>query len=145
MAVSSQKLCEHFPDLKACSYLLFATHPLRELEKNQSSDSAKYLTYYAFTTDFSQPVNPDGASAIEVHDMITFLEAQIVQGVVSLSSEVIELAKSAGRAISQWVQDSFSMGGDDFLDEESSYFVPSPVALVAIVDPIAEVKENNIA
>ncbi|MEG4205063.1 hypothetical protein QUA20_14155 [Microcoleus sp. Pol7_A1] len=145
MAVSAQKLCEHSPNLKGCSYLLFATHPLRELEKNKSSDSAKYLTYYTFTTDFSQPVNPDGASAIEVHDMITFLEAQIVQGVVSLSSEVIELAKSAGRDISKWVQDSFSMGGDDFLDEESSYFVPIPVALVAIVDPIAEVKENNIA
>ncbi|MCY7384039.1 MAG: hypothetical protein LH628_15925, partial [Microcoleus sp. CAN_BIN18] len=145
MAVSAQKLCEHFPNLKGCSYLLFATHPLRELEKNKSSDSAKYLTYYTFTTDFSQPVNPDGASAIEVHDMITFLEAQIVQGVVSLSSEVIELAKSAGQDISKWVQDSFSMGGDDFLDEESSYFVPIPVALVAIVDLIAEVKENNIA
>ncbi|PSB44762.1 hypothetical protein C7B67_22235 [filamentous cyanobacterium Phorm 6] len=144
MAVSAQKLCEHFPNLKGCSYLLFATHPLRELEKNKSSDSAKYLTYYTFTNDFSQPVNPDGASAIEVHDMITFLEEQIVQGVVSLSSEVIELAKSAGRDISQWVQDSFSMGGDDFLDEESSYFVPIPVALVAIVAPIAEVKENNI-
>ncbi|MEG4033642.1 helicase-related protein [Microcoleus sp. S36b_A4] len=145
MAVSAQKLCEHFPDIKGCSYLLFATHPLRELEKNKSSDSAKYLTYYIFTTDFSQPVNPDGASAIEVHDMITFLEAQIVQGVVSLSPEEIELAKLAGRDISQWVQDSFSMGGDDFLDEESSYFVPIPVALVAIVEPIAEVKENNIA
>jgi hypothetical protein len=125
--------------------LLFATHPLRELEKNQSSDSAKYLTYYTFTTDFSQPVNPDGASAIEVHDMITFLEDQIVQGVVSLSPEESDLAKSAGRDISTWVQDSFSMGGEALFDEESSYFVPIPVALVAIVDPIAEVKENNIA
>lgn len=86
MAVSTQKLYEHFPNLKGCSYLLFATHPLRELERNKSSDSAKYLTYYTFTTDFSQPVNPDGASAIEVHKMITFLEEQIVQGVVSLSA-----------------------------------------------------------
>jgi superfamily II DNA/RNA helicase len=33
IAVSVQKLCEHFPNLKDCSYLLFATHPLRELEK----------------------------------------------------------------------------------------------------------------
>ena len=139
MAVSAQKLCEHFPNFKGYSYLLFATHPLRELEKNKSSDSAKYLTYYIFTTDFSQPVNPDGASAIEVHDMITFLEEQVVQGLASSSSEVIEMAKSAGQDISKWVQDSFSMGGDDFLDEESSYFVPIPVALVAIVDSIAEV------
>jgi superfamily II DNA or RNA helicase len=146
MAVSAQKLYEHFPNLKGCSYLLFATHPLRELEKNKSSDSAKYLTYYTFTTDFSQPVNPNGASAVEVHKMITLvLEAQIVQGVVSISSEVIDQARSAGRHISKWVQDSFSMGGEKFLDEESIYFVPIPVALVAIVDPIVEVKENNIA
>ncbi|MCL1469009.1 DEAD/DEAH box helicase [Argonema galeatum] len=140
MAVSAQKLGEQFPNLKGCSYLLFATHPLRELEKNKSSDSAKYLSYYIFTTDLSQPVNPDGASAIDVHKMITFLEEQVVQGLASSSSEVIEMAKSAGQDISKWVQGSFSMGGDDFLDEESSYFVPIPVALVAIVDSIAEVK-----
>ncbi|MHC5828997.1 MAG: hypothetical protein ACYT04_77100, partial [Nostoc sp.] len=77
--------------------MLFATHPLRELERNKSSDSAKYLTYYTFTTDFTQPVNADGASAIEVHEMITFLEEQIVQGAVSLSSDTIAQAKSAGR------------------------------------------------
>ncbi len=145
MAVSAQNLCKDFPNLKGCSYLLFATHPLRELEKNKSSESAKYLTYYIFTTDCNQPVNPNGASAIEVHNMITFLESQIVQGVVSISSEVIDQARSAGRHISKWVQDSFRMGGENFLDEESSYFVPIPVALVAIVDPIVEVKENNIA
>ncbi len=143
IAVSTQKLCEHFPNFQGCSYLLFATHPLRELERNKSSDSAKYLTYYTFTTDFSQPVNPDGASAIEVYEMITFLEEQIVQGVVSLSSEVIAQAKSAGRDISKWVQGSLSIGGDDFLDEESSYFVPIPVALVAIVDERLEVKEYS--
>lgn len=141
IAVSTQNLYEHFPNLKGCSYLLFATHPLRELERNKSSDSAKYLTYYTFTTDFTQPVNLDGASAIEVHEMITFLEEQIVQGAVSLSSDTIAQAKSAGRDISKWVQDSLSIGGDDFLDEESSYFVPIPVALVAIVDDSLEVKE----
>ncbi|MEA5600085.1 helicase-related protein [Nostoc sp. UHCC 0252] len=141
IAVSTQKLCEHFPNFKGCSYLLFATHPLRELEINKSSDSAKYLTYYSFTDDFGQPVNPDGASAIEVHEMITFLEEQIVQGAVSLSSDTITQAKSAGRDISKWVQDSLGIGGDDFLDEESSYFVPIPVALVAIVDESLEIKE----
>ncbi|MHC5717208.1 MAG: hypothetical protein ACYTX0_35115 [Nostoc sp.] len=99
------------------------------------------MTYYTFTTDFTQPVNADGASAIEVHEMITFLEEQIVQGAVSLSSDTIAQAKSAGRDISKWVQDSLSIGGDEFLDEESSYFVPIPVALVAIVDDSLEVKE----
>ncbi len=133
LAVNSQNICEHFPNFQGCSYLLFVTHPLRELEKNKSLNSAKYLTYYTFTTDFSQPVNPEGASANEVHKMITFLEEQIVQGIVSLSSEAIAQAKSAGKDISKWVQDSFSIGGDDFLDEESSYLVPIPVTLVAII------------
>ncbi|MEI6442825.1 MAG: C-terminal helicase domain-containing protein [Nostocales cyanobacterium ELA583] len=134
LAVSAYNLYQNFPNCQDCSYLLFATHPLRELEKSKSSDSAKYLTYYCFTTtDFSQPMNPDGASANEVHEMITFLEKEITQGAVSLSSEEIEQAKSVGKAISQWVQDSLIMGGDSFLDEESSYFVPIPVALVAIV------------
>lgn len=143
IAVSAQKLYEYFPNLKDCSYLLFTTHPLRELEKNKSSDSAKYLTYYTFTTDFSQPVNSNGASAIEVHKMITFLEDQVVQGLASPSSEVIDQAKSAGKNISKWIQDSFSIGNDDFLDEESSYFVPIPVALVAIIDEKLETKEYN--
>jgi hypothetical protein len=133
MSVSTQNICEHFPQLEGCSYLLFATHPLRELEKNKSSDSVKYLTYYTFETDFHSPVNPDGASAIEVHEMITFLEEQIVQDVISLSSEAIDKAKLAGQDITtKWLESSISIGGN-FL-EESTYFLPIPVALVAIVD-----------
>ncbi|NJR18865.1 MAG: hypothetical protein HC785_26280 [Calothrix sp. CSU_2_0] len=92
------------------------------MEKNKSSDSAKYLTYYTFTLDFHQPVNPDGASAIEVHKMITFLEEQIVQSLISLSSESIAEVKSAGQYITKWVQNSMSMVGS-FSDEESSYFL----------------------
>ena len=143
ISVPGQKLRELFPNLKDCAYLLFATHPLRELEKNKSSESAKYLTYYTFTTDFSQPANFNGASAIEVHKMITFLEDQVVQGLASPSSEVIDQAKSAGQSISKWIQDSFSIGSDDFLDKESSYFVPIPVALVAIIDEKLETKKYN--
>ena len=144
IAVSAQKLYESFPNLNGCSYLMFATHPLRELEKNRSSDSAKYLTYYTFVTDLSQPENPNGASANDVHKMITFLEEQAVQGGVSPSSEVIAHAKLAGRQVSEWVQNSFSLGGDEFLDEESSYFVPVPVALIAIVyDPDTAILGNE--
>ncbi|MFO5528064.1 MAG: helicase-related protein [Cuspidothrix sp.] len=145
IAVTANNLYQDVPDCPNCSYLLFATHPLRELEKNKSSDSAKYLTYYCFnTTDLSQPINPDGASAKEVNDMITFLEKEITQkGAISISSEEIEQAQSAGKAISKWVQDSFIMGGDDFLDEESSYFVPIPVALVTVINERLEVKEYS--
>jgi hypothetical protein len=142
MAISAQKLCERFPTLKGSSYLLFATHPLRELEKDIPSDSAKYLTYYAFTSDFSQPVNPNGGSVIQVHEMIAFLEEQTIQGGIPLSSDVINQAKSAGQAISGWLQNSLSMG-EGFLDEESSYFAPIPVALIAIVDTNLEATEAN--
>ncbi|MFN6218796.1 MAG: hypothetical protein AN488_01115 [Anabaena sp. WA113] len=146
IAVSAQKLYEdaRFSNFQGCSYLLFVTHPLRELEKNKSLDSAKYLTYYTFTTDFSRPINPDGASANEVHEMITFLEEQIVQGVVSLSYDEIFQVKSDGKDISKWVLDSFSMGGHDFLDEESTYLVPIPVALIAIINERLEVKEYSV-
>lgn len=143
IAVSAQELYEHFPNLKDCTYLLFATHPLGELEKKSSSNSAKYLTYYTFATDLTQPIHSNGASAIEVHEMITFLEEQVIQGLATLSPDVIDQAKSAGKQIAEWVQNSFSLGGDDFLEEESNYFVPIPVALVAIVDEKLESKEYN--
>lgn len=136
MVVSAQKLYEHehFLHLKNCSYLLSATHPLRELEKEQSLNSANFLTYYAFTTDLSQPFDSKGASAIEVHEMIAFFENLAIQGSIPPSSEVINQAKLAGQEISKWIQNSFSIGGDSLLGEKSNYFVPIPVVLVAIVD-----------
>lgn len=140
MAVSKQKLCDRFPTFKGCSYLLFATHPLRELEKNIPSDSAKYLTFYAFSKNFNQPINPNGASAREVHDVISFLEEEITQGSISLTFVALEQAKEAGRSISKWLESSLKMGGD-FLDLESSYFMPIPVALVAIIDTNLEATE----
>jgi superfamily II DNA or RNA helicase len=142
MAVSAQKLCNKFPEFKGYSYLLFATHPLRELEKDIPSDTAKYLTYYAFDNNFNQPVNPNGTSADDVHEMISFLEEQITQYRLSLSSEVINQAKSAGQAIYRWLQTSLSMG-EGFLDEESNYFAAIPVALIAIVDTNLEATEAN--
>ena len=145
IAISGQKLFEHFPNLNGCSYLMFATHPLRELEENRSSDSAKYLTYYTFRSDLANPIDNNGASADDVHKMITFLEEQVIQGLANPSSDVIDQAKSAGKQISEWVQNSFSLGGgDDFFGEESGYFVPVPVALIAIVDdPDAAILENG--
>jgi|GEM_PF-474574 len=144
IAVSAQTLYEHFPKLQGCSYLLFATHPLRELEKKESSDPAKYLTYYTFTADCSQPISLNGASAQEVYKMITFLENQVSQCVVSPSSEAVDQAKSAGQHISEWLENSFTIGGNDFLDDESNYFVPIPVALVAIIGKNLEIKESSV-
>ena len=141
MAISKNSFESSFPSLNSCFYLLFVTHPLRELENNYSSQSAKYLTYYAFTINFEQPINPGGASATEVHQVITFLEDQILQGVVSLSSEEIITAKLAAQNISKWIRNSFRMETDMFGD--STYFVPIPVALIAIVDNTLQNKEDG--
>jgi len=144
IAVSAQKLYEHFPELQGCSYLLFATHPLRELEKKELSDPAKYLTYYTFTNDCSHPISSSGASAKDVHKMITFLENQVIQGVISPSSEMIDQAKLSGQDISKWLESSFSIGGNDFLNDDSNYFVPIPVALVAIIGDNPEIRESIV-
>jgi hypothetical protein len=141
MVVSKNSFESNFPTLNNCSYLLFVTHPLRELENSFSSQSAKYLTYYAFTINFEQPINPGGASATEVHQVITFLEDQILQGVVSLSSEEIITAQSDAQNISKWIRDSFCMETDMFGD--STYCVPIPVALIAIVDNTLQNKEEG--
>lgn len=143
VAVSAQTLYERFPKLQGCTYLLFATHPLRELEKKELLEPAKYLTYYTFTNDCSQPITSSGASAKEVHKMITFLENQVIQGVVAPSSEIIDQAKSSGQDISKWLESSFSIGDNDFLDDDSNYCVPIPVALVAIIGENPEIKASS--
>jgi hypothetical protein len=128
---------------------MFATHPLRELEGNKSSNAAKYLTYYTFMDDLNQPTNLSGASADDVQKMITFLEEQVVQGVTSPPPEIIEQVKLAGKAISKWVEGSFRLGNNDFNDfddfgDESGYFVPVPVALVAIINTDTQISEDEI-
>jgi hypothetical protein len=134
MTVSAQELYERFPAIQNCQYLLFATHPLRELETRTSSDIAKHLTYYAFRSDVTEPLNIQGASAKDVHEMITFLENQVLENSLILTDEIVDRAKSSSQSITQWLQNSLKMGGNSLFDDEDNYFVPIPVALVAIVN-----------
>ncbi|MBR8831601.1 MAG: RNA polymerase-associated protein RapA [Chroococcopsis gigantea SAG 12.99] len=133
LTVPAQKIRVDFPELQNIDYLLFATHPLRELESDCDVRAAKYLTYYAFTKDSEGPLDLRGVCARKVHQMITFLEKQALEEQLMPDDEIVDAAKNAGRIIYQWITNSLAMGSDSLFDEESNYFLPVPVALIAIV------------
>ncbi|BFM38432.1 DEAD/DEAH box helicase [Synechocystis sp. LKSZ1] len=130
--IARSSLCEKFSYLSDAKFLLFSTHPLRELESLDCSNVAKYLTYYAFADDFNQPINFPGASATQVHEMISFLECEAIKGLRSPLTNEIYTLKSASTQITKWVVDNFSIPSFD----NDSYFVPIPVSLIAIYDDI---------
>lgn len=126
--VSADKFDVEFPNLKGSRYLLCATHPIRELEINSSERSFCYLTFYAFSEDLSEPIQPKGAHAEEVYRLISLLEEQTVT--LPLDNNVIAQSKQAGQQIGDWLKSSRQTGGG-FIQE--GYFLPIPVALIAVV------------
>ncbi|QDZ38583.1 hypothetical protein FRE64_00650 [Euhalothece natronophila Z-M001] len=69
-------------------------------------------------------------------DLITFIEEQVIKEQVEeeipINNSVIEEAKKAGKSIGQWIEDAFTLN-ESFFDGSSSYFVPIPIALVAVI------------
>jgi superfamily II DNA or RNA helicase len=129
--VSADQLYSKFPDLRDAQYLLFATHPLREVENHASANTASYLTVYAFTSDLFQPINPQGASAKEVYQIISLLEEDAFKSVSqSLTVDAIEAAKDASQELAKWLKQSRKIGEQLI---KKSYFLPMPVALVAVL------------
>ncbi len=127
--ISEDRLYEKFPLLGDAHYLLFATHPLREIE-NHGFSTDSYLTFYAFTSDLSEPINPQGASGQEVYQLISLLETDAFKPrSESLKTDVLEAAKRASQEIAEWLTKSRKLGGFT----KKSYFLPIPVALVAVV------------
>lgn len=125
--ISADSLYKEFPNLQNSRYLLFATHPLREIETNSSNN---YLTFYAFASDLDAPIDSKGASPKEVYKLISLLEKQaLISPSLSLDSDVFAEAKQAGRRIAKWVKDSRKLGGLT----QKSYFLPLPVGLVAVL------------
>lgn len=137
MVISKSSFLRKFPNLIDYQYLIFMTHPLRELEKKSDANSAKYLTYYGFSQQLECPINLEGASAVETNNMIMFLEEEIMKETNTNFDDinVIEEAKMMGQKITNWVKNSFNLG-DDLFAEDSTYFVPIPVALVSIIDDL---------
>jgi superfamily II DNA or RNA helicase len=127
--ISVSKLDRELDSLKNAQYFLFATHPLREVE-NQSTTTDSYLTFYAFSNDLSQPLNPEGASAEEVYKLISLLEQDALEtDSTPVETSVLEAAKTVSQELEQWLSSSRKLGGLT----KKSYFLPIPVALVAVL------------
>ncbi len=127
--ISANQLYEKFPNLRDAHYLLFTTHPLREVE-NQSASTDSYLSFYAFSSDLSQPINSQGASAKEVYELISLLEKDALgKSSTSLETHVLKKTKDASKQLVQWLNKSRQLGGLT----KKKYFLPIPVALVAVL------------
>ena len=128
--ISADRLSQEFPNLRDAQYLLFTTHPLREVENHTSASTDSYLTFYAFSGDLSQPKNLQGASAKDVYQMISLLERDALKpGSPSLETAMLEGAKEASKKLAVWLEQSRKLGGLT----KKSYFLPIPVALVAVL------------
>lgn len=130
--ISSSNLFEVIPDLQGSRYLLFATHPMLEVEEHVNNSGFSYLTFYAFGDDLSSPLQPDGYSADCVNQVIQLLEKEASQPNSSSPNHLLfERARTAGERISEWLSSSRMLPKLG----KQKYFLPIPVALVAITYP----------
>ena len=129
--ISSTALFGKIPSLEGSRYLLFATHPMLEVEEDSSQNGASYLTFYAFADDFSTPIQPVGYSADNVNKVIQILEQEALKTNVSaLDHVLLEESRQAGKRISEaWLSQSRILPKLG----QQKYFLPIPVALVAII------------
>lgn len=129
--ISANRLYSLLPSLKGANYLLFATHPLLEVELSASKETHSYLTFYAFKReDMSKPIIDKGYAAHDINKVISLLEEEAKEGnLVSLDSRFLESSRSVGRQIYDWLEASrvLPRRGQD------TYFLPIPVALVIVV------------
>jgi superfamily II DNA or RNA helicase len=127
--VSSSNLFEEIPCLTGSQYLLFATHPMLEVEENFGRGGPSYLTFYAFGDDLSSPIQLNGYSADHVNQVIKLLEKEAIQNDFDvLDDSFIEQARKSGRKILDWLSKSRVLPKLG----QQRYFLPIPVALVAI-------------
>jgi hypothetical protein len=122
---------------KDTRWLLFCTHPLREIEAIDSNLPRPYLTYYEFgdleEVSVPDPLDCRGADAVAVHSVIDQMEVSAVEMRLEdeLPPEVIEESRRAGMKIAQWLGMVTRFARSSFLEEES-FFVPMPVTLVRV-------------
>jgi len=131
--ISSEGLFELIPSLKGCQYLLFATHPMLEVEENYSyNNEVSYLTFYAFGDDLTSPIQANGYSADYVNQVIRLLEKEATQPSLNVVDySLFEKAKEAGKVISKWLSTSRILPRLG----QQKYFLPIPVALVSVNYP----------
>ncbi|MEH1964853.1 MAG: helicase-related protein [Nostoc sp.] len=130
--VSAEGLYDIFPKLLGVRYLLFATHPMREAEINSSTDLLSYLTFYAFDNNIQTllQTQTQGACADDVHKLISLLEEEALKSKsVTIESHVLEKARVAADKINDWLQKGRKLPRLG----RQTYFLPIPVALVAVL------------
>lgn len=128
--IQESNLYSRLPNINGARFILFATHPMREVETDLPENSLGYLTFYAFGEDLQEPLNPQGGSADDVHKLVSLLEEHVSTMPQSpLAPNELEKSRQAGRKIDEWLQRVVKMGGL----WQQEYFLPVPVALVAVV------------
>lgn len=129
--VSAEKLCKLLPELKGVNYLLFATHPLLEVESLTSREPRSYLTFYAFKQeDLSKPIVAEGYAAHDVNKVISLLEEEAKEtNLIPLDFDFLEASRSASRQIYEWLEASRILPRRG----QNTYFLPIPVALVVVI------------
>ena len=139
LAVSRMHLTSELQLAKEACWLLFCTHPLREIENVLPLKPRPYLTYYSFSQLVegvaAMPLDVEGAEAAAVHKFLCHAERLAIDEALSelTAPDQIQSAKIAGEILQAWTEAVTRFGAASFLEEEK-YFVPIPVALVQIVD-----------
>jgi superfamily II DNA or RNA helicase len=127
--ISASKLREALPNLHEARYLLFATHPMLEVEAHPS-ENISYLTFYAFKDESNAPIHSQGHSADQVHKVISLLEDEVQNLDFELiNSTLLKNAREASSRVSEWLRSSRILPGLG----RQTYFLPIPVALVAVL------------
>jgi len=127
--ISADRLFNQLPELEGADYLLFATHPLLEVETSHSREVRSYLTFYAFTEgDLSIPLSQEGYTPNDVNKVISLLEEARETDLISLDSDFLEKSREAAQKIYEWLESSRILPRRG----QNTYFLPIPVALVAV-------------
>lgn len=137
VTLSANSFYNLFPNLQGTRYLLFATHPMREAETNTSKNALSYLTFYAFDDSIlnnddaiQHPLHSEGAYADDVYSLISLLETEaLTSETVPMEIGINEQALAAAINIAKWLKSERELPRLG----RQTYFLPIPVALVAIV------------
>ncbi len=129
--LSRAALADVIPALASSSYILFATHPMREGETVDDARMAPYLTFYAFADLNAEPYFEGKAD--DVHRLITLLEQDARRRGEPLRDDDAKRHLAAGERIRAWLKGRARIGGAS-LFEAALYRLPIPVALLAIQD-----------
>ena len=137
VTLSANSFYNLFPNLQGTRYLLFATHPMREAETNTSKNALSYLTFYAFGDSIlnnddaiQHPLHSEGAYADDVYSLICLLETEaLTSETVPMEIGINEQALAAASNIAKWLKSERELPRLG----RQTYFLPIPVALVAIL------------